>query len=534
MKKINKYIALGLGALTLASCESLDTEYLGYYVTSDQKANTLEQNPSMAQAAVTGCFSVFSSYGSVYSSHFDFGYPAIMLGLDLQGADMATVNSGYNWFSYWEAFSSPTASGTPTIMAWFHLYDQIYACNNVAATISPDTEDATLKFYRSQAVACRAFDYWVLAQLYQHNYVGNENQPCVPIITDENSADAAANGCARATVQEVYDQVLADLNEAIALLSSTNVTPASVIDSKPNRMITLATAYGLRARAYLTMHKYAEAAADAQSAIDNFSDSPYSIEEASHPGFTSLNDHSWMWGIAINENDRVVTTGICNWPSMAVTFCGNGYVTVGAWKWAASDLYAAINPADVRKGWFLDENLKSSNLSDQEQAYIDTECGDLEAYTNVKFAAYENELGTSTNANDIPLMRIEEMYYILAEGQAMSGDPALGKETITKFIQTYRCPTWTTSASTAEEVQEAIYQDRRVEFWGEGLSWFDLQRLGKVIDRSHKNFPAAYSYVLKANDPVRVYCIPIDEINGNPLINESDNNPEASRPQPVI
>lgn len=536
MKKINKYIALGLGALTLASCESLDTEYLGYYVTQEQKNETLEKNPEMALASVTGCFASFSTYMSVYSQHFDFGYPAVMLGLDLQGTDMVTINGGYNWFSYWEGYTSPTAQGTPSGMAWYHIYDQVFACNNVAATIAADTEDDQLMFYRAQAVACRAFDYWVLAQLYQFNYAGNESQPCVPLITDLNSQEAASQGAPRATVQETYDQIMADINEAIDLLGKTTLKPESVIDSKPKRLISLATAYGLRARFNLTMHKYAEAAADAQKAIDNFSGAPYSQEAVSEPTFTSLDDNAWMWGIAIDENDRVVTSGIVNWPSMACTFCGNGYVSVGAWKWAASDLYEGIQSSDVRKGWFLDENLKSANLSKQAQAYIDSQAK-LEPYTNVKFAAYKNVLGQSTNANDIPLMRIEEMYYILAEGQAMSGNAAAGLKTITDFVQTYRCPNWKTNGSTAEEVQEIIYQDRRVEFWGEGLSYFDLMRLGKPVDRSYKNWPAAYAYNIPATgagSEVRIYCIPQGEINGNPAINKADNNKEGDRPQPVV
>lgn len=534
MKSINKYIAIGLGAIALSSCESLDTEYLGYYVSTDQKGETLEQNPSMAQAAVTGCFATFSTYMGVYSNHFDFGYPSIMIGLDLQGTDMVCANSGYNWFNYWEAFTSPTPGGTPSGEAWYTLYSQIYSANAVAATISSDTDNETLKFYRAQAVGTRAFDYWVLAQLYQYNYASNQSKPCVPIITDENSALAATEGAPRATVQEVYDQIMKDLDECIALLSSTTVKPEQVIDSKPKRMISLAVAYGLRARANLTMHKYAEAAADAQSAINNFSGRPYSIEEVSKPSFTSLDDPSWMWGIAIAETDRVVTSGIVNYPSHVVTFCGNGYVSVGAWKFLADDVYADIPVGDVRKGWFLDENLESPNLSTAQQNHI-LEFDDIPPYTQVKIDAYQGVVGQSTNANDIPLMRIEEMYYILAESQAMSGNPAQGLETFSNFIKQYRNPSFTASASSAEAVQELIYQDRRVEFYGEGLSWFDIMRLNRGVDRTNAgNFPAAYMLKIAPNDPCLIYCIPNGEINGNPQINESDNNPSGTRPSPVV
>jgi len=534
MKSINKYIAIGLGAVALSSCESLDTEYLGYYVSTDQKGETLEQNPAMAQAAVTGCFATFSSCMSIFDNHFDFGYPSVMIGLDLQGTDMITTNSGYNWFNYWEAFTSPTPSGTPSAEAWYTIYKQVYSANAVAATIPGDTDNDQLKFYRAQAVGTRAFDYWVLAQLYQFNYSTSKDKPCVPLITDENSAVASTEGAPRATVQEVYDQIMKDLDECISLLSSTTVTPEQVIDSKPKRMISLAVAYGLRARANLTMHKYAEAAADAQSAITNFTGRPYSIEEVSKPTFTSLDDPAWMWGIAIAETDRVVTSGIINYPSHVVTFCGNGYVSVGAWKWIADDAYAQIPASDVRKGWFLDENLESRNLSAQQQNYI-YEFEDIPPYTQVKIDAYQGVVGQSTNANDIPLMRIEEMYYILAEGQAMSGNPTQGLETFVNFIKQYRNPNYTATASSAEGVQEIIYQDRRVEFFAEGLSWFDIMRLGKGVDRTKAgNFPAPYLLKIAPNDPCLIYCIPTGEINGNPQISDADNNPSGDRPSPVV
>jgi hypothetical protein len=310
-------------------------------------------------------------------------------------------------------------------------------------------------------------------------------------------------------------------------------------------MISLATAYGLRARIYLTMHKYAEAAADAQSAISHFSGSPYSMSDVSKPSFAYLADNSWMWGIAISETDRVVTTGIINFPSHMGSF-SYGYCTVGSWRWCNKKLYDYIPSSDVRKGWFLDENYTSANLTSAQQAYLNDYISSnrsftlatdgsiyLLPYTQVKFAPYNDVLGQSTPANDIPLMRIEEMYYILAEGQAMSGNVSAGKQTLVNFVQTYRNPRYSTSATTAEELQDEIWQQRRVEFWGEGLSYFDIMRLNKDIDRQGCFFPDQYTFDIKAGDPIMLYLIPLNEITNNKQISESDNNPAGSRPTPI-
>jgi tetratricopeptide (TPR) repeat protein len=533
MRNLNKYLALALATVALSSCDDLDTEYLGTYVTDAQKNNTYEMNPDMGVAAVNSMFSCMKLYGTVSSYHYDFGYAAIMLGLDSQGSDLVGPNSGYNWFRSWESYSSPNQSGTPTAMMWYHMYDQIFTANNVLETYTKDNIESDVnKFYRANGLAVRAFCYWNLAQVYQFNYEGHEDSPCVPIITAENKAEYAEKGGPRATVREVYDLIISDLTEAIELFSESGTSREDVNPTQSKSLISIDVAYGLRARAYLTMHKYAEAAQDAQQAIKLSDATPYSRSDVSKPTFANIDDNSWMWGIDVAETDRIVTTGIINFPSHMGSFA-YGYCTVGAWRACDQRLYAQIPSSDVRKGWFLDDNLVSKNLTKAQQAYLDG-YSTIKPYTQVKFDSYQSVINQSTSANDIPLMRIEEMYYILYEGQAMSGDVAAAKEGFQNFINVYRNAKYTVSATTPEDLQEEIYQDRRVEFFGEGLSYFDLMRLNKDIDRTNSNWPAAFAFYIPMSDPdlskVRIYCIPSGEITGNPQISSSDNNPSGNAP----
>mgnify|MGYP002224537673 CR=1 FL=1 len=83
----------------------------------------------------------------------------------------------------------------------------------------------------------------------------------MPLITEQNATEVAANGCARSTVQETYDFILADLNKAIELLTATTKERAD------KRYVSLDVAYGIRARVYLAMHNYAEALKDAEAAL---------------------------------------------------------------------------------------------------------------------------------------------------------------------------------------------------------------------------------------------------------------------------
>lgn len=543
MKKNLKYIAVALTAVSAASCADLDTEYQGDYVSADQNAAVQEKAPEQIVAGVTSIVSNFNTYMTTYAQHFDFGYPALMLGFDLQTADLFGAQSGYNWFTYWEGYTSPTPTGVPSNMCWDTMYGQIKTANDQLKVLPEESDDEAMPFYRAQAYAVRAFDYWVLAQVYQFNYQRHADDPCVPIVTDKNDTEIQQNGAPRATVKAVYEQIMSDINSAIDLLSSTTVVREDVISAKPKRLVSLAVAYGLRARAHLSMGMYKEAAEDAQQAIKLHDGQPYSIAQVSRPGFNVIEDASWMWGIAISENDRVVTSGIVNFPSQMCTFF-DGYCSVGAWRWAAKDMYDRINQSDVRKGWWLNSSKESPNLSADQDKYLEsfremTETYNSSSnaaifpYTNVKFGTYNNELPGTLAICDIPLMRVEEMYLILAEAQAMSAGFATGKETLEKFVRSYRDPKYTCDARDAQGVQDEVFFQKRVELWGEGLIFFDYMRLNKGIDRRRARAPYSFTYNIQPEDPVLLYCIPNTEITSNRAISDADNNPSASRPTMV-
>ena len=170
-------------------------------------------------------------------------------------------------------------------------------------------------------------------------------------------------------------------------------------------------------------------------------------------------------------------------------------------------LYNEIPDTDVRKGWWLDANKHSDNLNEAQVAQA-TKYG-CPAYTQMKYGPYKGVMAQSTNASDIPLMRVEEMYLILAEAQAMGGNPSTGAATLQKFINDYRDPAYVCTASSATAVQDA------------------------GIDRRGAGFPAAYVFNVPAGDNTLIYRIPESEEQGNSLISASDNNPVTSIPSPV-
>ncbi|MDE5687825.1 MAG: RagB/SusD family nutrient uptake outer membrane protein [Paramuribaculum sp.] len=531
MKTIYKYApALALAAF-MGSCNDLDTEPMGGVITEDQKEQVVANDPSMAEASVNALPVMTKQYCGVYgnsSVQSDFGWPASMLFMDSRTADMPSTTDGYNWFADGLTYSDKTATSRSTNFMWSTNYNMIYSSNAVLKTIDPETDNPALQYYLAQALGFRAWAYFNLAQSYQFTYVGNQDKPCVPIITEENSDQVAVDGAPRATVGEVYDMIVRDLDKTISLLQATGyIAPA---DRLGKQFMTATTAAGLRARVHLVMNKWNEAAADAQYVIQNSRCTPYSIAQVSRPSFWDASDNSWLFAIAVESGE---VGNLHCWPGHFVTFYTGGYAQVGVYRSINKSLFATIPATDVRKGWWCDENGESANLDAAHANIIYSyfESKKQAAYVNVKFDTYQSMFSGICYLNDIPLMRIEEMYLTLAEAQAMGGDTGGAVSTLNSFIQTYRDPQYSCIATSATDIQDEIWRQRRIEFWGEGIAYFDLQRLRKPVDRVGGGFEPSVCFNIPAEDPLRIYLIPQSEMQTNPAIGA--NNPEGAIPTPI-
>lgn len=525
-----KYI-IGLMAISLLSvvgCEDLDTLPDGNTLTSSQKEDVVANNPDKAEAGVNAIFSMFTIYEPNADAlgaarHNDFGYPTIMSCMDMNGYDLVSKDNGYNWFGNSLDYSDRIYTSFETQMVWNDLYKIISTANQVIAGPASEASTPTFQFYLAQGLASRAFSYFVAAQLYSFNYVDHKTDPCVPILTDENAEEYQINGGAtRATVEEVYTLMNADIDAAIILLDSAQTNGFT---RKDKRYIDLAVAYGLKARIALAMEDWDAAASAAANAIAESDAEPLSIADASIPAFNDAGDgEEWMWGAIITETDDVSTSGIVNW----ISHMGSlnwGYANYSGGRQINKELFNSIAETDARKGWWTNDTSYSPNLNAEQLKQM----AKYDPYTQCKFAPYNDKVGGTINANDIPLMRIEEMYLIQAEAEEMSGGNGL--TILEDFVTEYRDSAYTFPGG---DFQEEVFRQRRIELWGEGLNWFDVKRLKVDIDRRGAGYPdATMVFNIAADDNIILWRIPEAEIQSNNLLNEGDNNPSAPAPTPV-
>ena len=543
----NRYFValLGSAMLLTTSCSDLDTNPSGSTMSDGQLNEVLAQDPSKLKSEVSGMYANMIEYGAItqwYGTgqprHYDFGYASTMMMMDASGQDEPSQVSGYNWYNKPLRFVDRTANSETTYFIWNQCYKNIKVANDVLKSVDLENLSDVAKSYVGQAYAMRAFEYFTLIQIYQFSYKGHEDAAGVPIVT-EKTAEAEANNNPRAAVKDVYKQIMDDLNTAIDYLTDSRSAKSEI-----NRQV----AYGLRARVNLVMQNWSDAAADAKKAAEGYT--PLSKDAAAAPGFNDVSASNWIWGNIVDESNDIVQSGILNFPSMMCSFTGNGYSPTYACRMINSKLWKEIPSTDVRKGWWIDENLNSPIVNPKYVVHKEDEDEDgkvvkylavynqtgdevadiTEPYTNVKFGAYKNQYGNELNACDIPLMRVEEMILIQAEATAMGGNVEEGKRILENFVRTYRDPSYTCNATTAEGVQDAVWFQRRVELWGEGFSFTDLLRLKKPLDRTGANYEVSVRFNLPAESPIFLYLIPEDEENHNEAL-VGNNNPVVAVPK---
>ena len=529
--KIYKISTMVLGGLMLASCSDIDEQiYSGGAFSKEQSQDIVNAIPTRVEATFNGMFTFMGNPAQNYGTRFssaradDFGFIMMALSQDFEGADMIGADNGYNWFSAACEYSSRTPSYANPYIRYVTPYTLIGMVKDILATIPEDTEDASLINMKAQAKALRAYSYLSLAPYFQGSYETSKDKPCVPVLSD--TVDVTNNP--RATVEQVYNVIVEDLTWAIDHLDETRSSKAYVNAN---------VAYGLRARAYLAMGKGAEAAADAEKAMQGYE--PASIAEVSVPTFCDMEEHNWIWAIDITD-DQANYFGYATAPSWLSSLCGDGYgAACGTTAMINKLLWDKIPATDVRKGWWIDENLHSPNWADltwgtakgDEIANLVLDDGskvELPPYTNIKFGM-KSGVGSTLNNNDWPLMRVEEMILIQAEGYAISGNEAKAKEILTNFVKTYRDPSYTIPSG--RTLRDEIWFQRRVELWGEGFAVSDARRLNKPIVRFHgpntTNYADAFQFNIAADDGWLNMRFPQSEKDNNSAIVD---NTEGSLP----
>jgi hypothetical protein len=400
-------------------------------------------------------------------------------------------------------FSVPTNNGITTNVYVTNQYRQDYQIiartNQVLASIDKIefSSDSVKNDLKGQALFLRAYAYFELVR-----YFGKAPLHLTPVI---GRSDAALP---LASEEELYAQIIKDATDAATML-----LPKS--KQEPGRA-TSGAAKTLLANVYIVQKKWAEAetllmevvSSNEYALMPEYADA-FSGTSSNKNNIESVFEVQFMEGaggyqgnIIYNFLPRPITAA----ELQPITGTSNPQPLSGEGNNAPTpDIIAAYETGDKRK--------------DASIAYV-TLSGSLredKVYPYVKKYAKPHATHNITG-NNWPVYRYSEVLLFLAEALNEQGKPEAAT-----YLNQVRARAGL-AASTAPDLREAIFNERRVELAFENKRWFDLVRTGRAVEvitaygNRVKSNPQAYYYPAGAVPPNNaftnldlVYGLPADE-----------------------
>lgn len=456
MKTI-KYLSLTLIAGVLASC-SLDkfpeTSYTEHNYTdedqsSDEQYATREDMLGQLNAMYTDLKSNIQESGysdwlvctevrcdNAYAGSTSTGE---IMALESNSQDPENKNVVRDWNYYLARVSKAN-----------QIITYIDAIKEKDATMTQEEHDS----WKAQAYCWRAYNWFNMARLWGAIPMLDSDPPA---ITAENVNEVySLYYPSRTPVEEVYDQIIEDLEYAVQYAPNT--------DTADKFKFTKGFAAGMLARVY------AEAPRQDYDKVKTY------CEQVERMNYSLLDNYGDLWGYddtdAMRNSSESIfevtwTRSAGNWVWMM--FHRNYYVPDDSFTWAkwitpSRNLIAAYDAAG-------DTERKNASI-------IEDVCTWSSYYGKDHYMFMHK---CPTNATSYILMRLGEIKLLHAEALANLGELDLARDIVNEIrhragIGQIPVPT------SKQEMLDAVLAERRLELAFEGHRWFDLVRYGKVLD----------------------------------------------------
>lgn len=481
---MKKAIIFLLAVILVSSCKKVLKEVPKDFISRANYYN----NESDAEGAITGVYSSFANnYGINYwlflVLHTDYangrGSQAPISIFD-QVLDQSNIGrAATDWSSFYQTIDRANS-----------VLDNVPGITN----ISNDAKSTIL----AEAHFLRALAYFDLVRGFG----------AVPLKTKEsvNLSDMASP---RAPVDSVYSLITSD-----ALIAEKDL-PESVGDNTGRACKWAAKM--LLAEVYLTREQWAKAAKEADDIINS---GQYALVRVSKP-----DDFYKIFATQTSSEDILSIHYSETSTSQIPTFIHRA--NVPPYNYGTSGYFAWLPNLNsfIGKDWNDQDLRKKFNLYSK---YIGPN-GDSVSLPSISPVLFKKFISDPTGLNtySVPIFRYTEAFLIYAEASCMAdGAPsslALERLNMIKrraygYDPSAVSPVDYPSGLSETDFRDSVIQERAYEFILEGKRWWDLKRTGKV-----KEAMAAIGKTFI--DARYLWPIPEDEINNNPDISQSDQNP---------
>lgn len=443
MKKLYKnfiIIAVISPLLFFTACE----DFLDLSPTNSIPSTIAITNKQTANAAIIGAYNSVQNY---YSNYY------ITLGTIT--ADNVSYNGTLSQYLQLDQNSvSPDNAGT--VYVYQTIYAGINSANSIIAAIGnisdPLFTEAEKSKILGEAYFIRALGYFDLAR----GWGGIQLQ------LNPTTDLGALSGIKRSTLDQTYDQVLADLTKAEELLPEDDSTTRNRAQKNAAR--------ALRARLHLYREQWADAESYASLVI---SSTKYTLVKPFKTFFISpfLSAES-VFELTFTSNDK------------------NSYWNL--WYPSTVGGQYTLKPSDA-----LVTKLNDSNTGGTRKEII-------QGSGNSVYGVLYNTVSTSTDPAYV--IRIAELYLIRAEARAKKANPDLNGALADLNEIRDRADVPDFESSDRNEIIQAIEDENSIEFAFEPHRWFDLVRTKRagsvlgIVDTNYWLFPLPASDILSDPD----------------------------------
>lgn len=445
---------------------------------------------------------------------------------------------GNGWFRAELRWTTHNDATTLTVeQFWYQRYHFIASTSAIINAIEEQglVIDADLSNVLGQCYAYRAWAYHQLVSTYAKGYlIGNPASDAgIPLLL---GSEAPFESGPRVSVQTIYDQVNADIDQSIVYFQD-----ASAPDNKSH--LSINAAYGIKARIALQSGDWATAATAAENARVGY---PLMDEGEWLDGFNTYDYPEVIWGGRVIDSETTYYRSY--FYLIGNTF--NGSQNRGNPKIFDYEMYDKYADTDFRqKSIFpLAPNTNSSANNGEGGSYLtdpnydnaddfwdawgaitsvySTGGHNTHPYMHQKFK--QKNIGT-IDPDDIIYMRSAEMYLIEAEAKAMQNDVSGAQTALDALIGTRDTAYDASQFTSKEDLMEEIKVQRYLELYGEGFGWFDHIRWDKGIDLTNSGASEVYYQDgFKQDKPsindAWIWKLPQAEIDANPFLTEADQN----------
>lgn len=386
---------------------------------------------------------------------------------------------------------SPTAIRASANPQWQNAYKVVFNANLVLETLKKlqggSTDPTTLNTLKGSALFFRSYAYWQVAQLYTKPYTAAtaSQDPGIPLRNSTDITEISTRG----TLQQTYDRIIQDLQEALSLLPATSTVP-----TRPNK----AAAYAMLARVYLAKQDYPDALNAATSTLQL---------NSQLIDYNTLNPNAFIV-FQPRFNKEVIFHSIMARQQMLQP--GSTYACIAR---IDSTLIKSYTSNDLRSQIFFKPN-------------SDPNTGEPDG----TFRFVGNYEPTFNYADFFDGLAVDEIYLIRAECYARANKPTEAMTDLNTLLSnrwkkddqgnsTYVNQTAASGAAALDK----ILPERRKELVMRGLRWTDLRRLNKDSRYAVtlKRTVEGVEYTLPPNDPRYTLLIPQEVITNSGIAQNS-------------